>query len=70
MTVSCQNPVAGDVHAQVVGRLNDHLAAMSRLRDELTCARAIPPGLRLSIAMATAAAAEEYAREITATLGV
>lgn len=68
MTTICQSSVVGDVHAQVVDRLNGHVAEMTRLLDKLTCPRAISPGLRRSIAMETAAVAEEYAREIAAAL--
>lgn len=49
------------MHAEVVTALDAHLAEMTRLRRQLTDARAIEPGERLDVILEIAASAERLA---------
>jgi hypothetical protein len=58
-----------DLHGYVLARLDAHLAALQRLRQELSRPGRLQPGARWQTAAATILAARDYAHDLAQALG-
>jgi len=68
MTIEAEPAVQADLSAYVLSLLDDHLAAMHDLREQLRPGGTVSPGGRRSIALDSAAAARRYADRLTRAL--